>query len=82
MSGLDNVNFLYVVVCHLSVDGYLVLVYQFFRIFYTKIRGTKRNAGIALAAMVPVRVRAIVFNATFNSISVISWRVLLMEETG
>ena len=28
-------------------------------------------------------VRAVVFNATFNNISVISWRsVLLMEETG
>ena len=30
-----------------------------------------------------VRVRVIVFNATFNNISVISWRpVLLVEETG
>ena len=30
-----------------------------------------------------VRVRNIVFNATFNNISVISWRsVLLLEETG
>jgi hypothetical protein len=29
------------------------------------------------------RVRVMVFNATFNNISVISWRsVLLMEETG
>jgi hypothetical protein len=30
-----------------------------------------------------VRVRVMVFNATFNNISVISWRsVLLVEETG
>ena len=30
-----------------------------------------------------VRVRVMVFNATINNISVISWRsVLLMEETG
>jgi hypothetical protein len=30
-----------------------------------------------------VRVRVIVFNATFNNISAISWRsVLLVEETG
>ena len=30
-----------------------------------------------------VRVRVMVFNETFNNISVISWRsVLLMEETG
>jgi len=30
-----------------------------------------------------VRVRAMVINATFNNISVISWRsVLLVEETG
>jgi uncharacterized DUF497 family protein len=30
-----------------------------------------------------VRVRVMVFNATFNNISVISWRsVLLAEETG
>jgi hypothetical protein len=32
---------------------------------------------------VGVRVRVMVFNATFNNISVISWRsVLLVEETG
>ena len=30
-----------------------------------------------------IRVRGMMFNATFNNISVISWRsVLLMEETG
>jgi len=30
-----------------------------------------------------INVRAMVFNATFNNISVISWRsVLLMEDTG
>ena len=30
-----------------------------------------------------IRVRVMVFNATFNNISVISWRsVLLLEETG
>jgi hypothetical protein len=33
--------------------------------------------------MIRVRVRVMVFNATFNNISVISWRsVLLVEETG
>jgi len=29
-----------------------------------------------------IGVRVMVFNATFNNISVISWSVLLMEETG
>jgi hypothetical protein len=33
--------------------------------------------------IIKVRVRVMVFNATFNNISVMSWRsVLLMEETG
>jgi len=36
-----------------------------------------------VAAFIGVRVRVMVFNATFNNISVISWRsVLLVEETG
>jgi hypothetical protein len=35
------------------------------------------------AVVVVVRVRIMVFNATFNNISVILWRsVLLVEETG
>jgi hypothetical protein len=38
---------------------------------------------IELTALVGVRVRFIVLNATFNNISAISWRsVLMVEETG
>ena len=81
MSVLDNVIFLYVVAIHPSVDDYFCVVYQSFRIFNTKIRGTKRNVSVALAAR--FRVRVMVFNATFNRISVISrGSVLLVEETG
>ena len=45
----------------------------FFQIHYGMARTIKRR----------IRVRLMVFNATFNNISVISWRsVLLVEETG
>ena len=45
----------------------------FFQIYYGMARTIKRR----------IRVRLMVFNATFNNISVISWRsVLLVEETG
>ena len=38
---------------------------------------------LGLKSVFPTRVRVIVFNSTFNNISVILWRsVLLMEETG
>jgi hypothetical protein len=38
---------------------------------------------VSLSLVIRVRVRFMVFNATFSSISVISWlSVLLVEETG
>ena len=46
-----------------------------------KIR--KGNAIIMNCFVKLIRVRVMVFNATFNTMSVISWRsVLLVEETG
>jgi len=58
-------------------------------LFYSKIQTRLCNSyrsrlecGI-LSSRVGVRIRAMVFNATCNNISVILWRsVLLVEETG
>jgi hypothetical protein len=41
------------------------------------------NSPLYIILLVMIRVRVMVINATFNNISVISWRsVLLVEETG
>ena len=51
--------------------------YQFFML----VRHATCGYGISIS--VEVKVRVVVFNATFNNISVILWRsVLLEEETG
>ena len=45
--------------------------------------GFKKNPKMFFIVVNTPRVRVMVFSATFNNISVISWRsVLLLEETG
>ena len=42
-----------------------------------------KKSGIIMHQPVGLRIRVMVFNATFNNISIISWRSdLLVEETG
>jgi hypothetical protein len=53
----------------------------------TELRETKhephQNSGISSCVRVGIWVKVMVFNATVNNISAISWRsVLLVEETG
>jgi hypothetical protein len=54
---------------------------NFFKLFFAQV--TNVNQCLVVTDIIDLRVRVVVFNATFNNISVISWQsVLLVEKNG